>query len=114
MGLAYLRSYSYDNAMNDLLQKVEAHDATSFEHSFGVNVSDREAVQKLVEAKTLTIEKLLELAPAGTLDPTPFLYDTTCFVAAGLMSVAALSNLAIKPLNLVEEMKKVEAQNVKV
>lgn len=108
MGLAYLRSYSYDNALHDLLQTVEAHDALALERSFGVSSADTEAVQKLVDAKTLTIEKLLELAPQGTVDPTPFLYDTTCYVAAGLMSLAFASNLAIRPLDLNQELKKME------
>lgn len=109
MGLAYLRSYSYDNALQDLLHTVDVHDASAFERSFGVSISDKDAIQTLTDAKTLTIEKLMELAPTGTVDPTPFLYDTTCYVAAGLMSVAALSNLAIRPLNLSKELKNVEA-----
>mmetsp|Transcript_24543 Transcript_24543/g.52874 ORF Transcript_24543/g.52874 Transcript_24543/m.52874 type:complete len:518 (+) Transcript_24543:1034-2587(+) len=108
MGLAYLRSYSYENALQDLLHEVEAHDASALERSFGVCISDKEAIQNLAKAKTLTIEKLLELAPANTVDPTPFLYDTTCYVAAGLMSLAALSNLAIRPLNLSKELKNLE------
>jgi hypothetical protein len=33
-------------------------------------------VQELVEAHTVTISRLLEIAPLGTLDPTPLLYDT--------------------------------------
>jgi len=104
MGLAYLRSYSYDNAMQDLLQTVEAHDALALNRSFGVSISDEEAIYKLVDAKTLTIEKLMELAPVGTVDPTPFLYDTTCYMAAALMSAAAISNLAIRPLDLRKEL----------
>lgn len=108
MGLAYLRSYSYDNAMEDLLHIVEAHDASALERTFGVSNSDNEAIQKLVEAKTLTIEKLMELAPPNTVDPTPFLYDTTCYVAAGLMSLAFLSNLAIRPLDLRQELERME------
>lgn len=110
MGLAYLRSYSYDNALRDLLQTVNAHDPSALERSFGVSISDEEGIQTLTEAKTLTIEKLMDLAPTGTVDPTPFLYDTTCYVAAGLMSVAALSNLAIRPLDLDKELKKMRAQ----
>jgi hypothetical protein len=108
VGLAYLRSYSYDNAMSDLLLKVEAHDATALERTFGVSIADEEAIRILTEAKTLTIEKLLELSPAGTVDPTPFLYDTTCYLAAGLMGVAALSNLAIRPLDLSKELQNME------
>jgi len=112
MGLAYLRSRSYDNALHDLLRTIESHGDASidaFEGSFGISISDGDSIERLVEAKTLTIEKLLELAPAGTVDPTPFLYDTTCYVAAGLMSVAALSNLAIRSLDLKEEMKNVDS-----
>ena len=50
----------------------------------------------------------MDLAPAGTVDPTPFLYDTTCYLAAALMSVAALSNLVIGPLDLNKELKTME------
>ncbi|KAL7551857.1 hypothetical protein ACHAWF_015065 [Thalassiosira exigua] len=114
MGLAFLRSYSYDNALQDLLLTVKAHDASAIERSFGVSSSDEAAIQKLVEAKTLTLEKLMELAPPGTVDPTPFLYDSTCFVAAGLMSVAALSNLAIRPLDLKKELENMKEANIRV
>ena len=55
-------------------------------------------------------KKLMELAPSGTIDPTPFLYDTTCYVAAGLMGIAALSNLAIRPLDLQMEIKRLESK----
>jgi len=103
MGLACLRSYSYDNAMQDLLLIVAAHDESALERTFGVSISDEEAMRLLINAKTITIERVLELVPVGTVDPTPFLYDTTCYAAAGLMGVAALSNLAIRPLDLKKE-----------
>ncbi|KAL9182040.1 hypothetical protein ACHAXT_012383 [Thalassiosira profunda] len=114
MGLAYLRSHSYDNAIQDLLQTVDANDSLALERSFGVSVSDEEAVQTLIDAKTLTIEKLLELAPAGTVDPTPFLYDTTLYAGATLMTLAFLSNLAIRPLDLDSELQKMEAGRTKL
>ena len=57
MGLAYLRSYSYDNAMENLLKTVEDYDLLALCRSFGVSSSDQESIQKLVDAKTLTIEK---------------------------------------------------------
>ena len=50
----------------------------------------------------------MDLAPAGTVYLTPFWYDTTCYLAAALMSVAALSNLAISPLDLNKELKTME------
>jgi hypothetical protein len=89
--------------MQDLLLKIEAHDASALERTFGVSISDKEAMRLLINAKTITIERVLELVPVGTVDPTPFLYDTTCYAAAGLMGVAALSNLAIRPLDLKKE-----------
>ena len=112
MGLAYLRSSAQSNAMDDLLQTIEIHDASALERSFGCSINDRATIDKLIDAKTLTIEKLMEIAPPGTVDPTPFLYDTTCHVAAGLMSVAFLSNLAIRPLDLNKAMKDMKSKNI--
>jgi len=37
------------------------------------------------QAKALTISKLIEIAPVGTMDPTPFIYDSTMYTMAGLM-----------------------------
>lgn len=112
MGLAHLRSYSQQNAMKDLLQGIEAHGASELERSFGCSIHDKATIQKLIDAKTLTIEKLMELSAPGTVDPTPFLYDTTCYVAAGLMSVAFLSNFAIRPLDLNKAMKDMQAKKI--
>lgn len=100
MGLACLRSYSQENSIQDLLSTINSHDATALERSFGCSIHDKATIEKLIDAKTLTIEKLMELSPPGTVDPTPFLYDSTCYVAAGLMSLAFLSNLATRPLDL--------------
>lgn len=55
----------------------------------------------------------MELAPPGTVDPTPFLYDSTCYVAAGLMSVAFLSNLAIRPLDLNKALKDMQSKKIR-
>ena len=40
------------------------------------------AVDALIEAKTVTVAKLMEIAPTGVLDPTPFLYDTSFYTIA--------------------------------
>ena len=37
MGLALLRSHSYQNAVDNLLEAIGDHDASAFEHSFGVS-----------------------------------------------------------------------------
>ena len=52
----------------------------------------------LVDAKTVTIARLMDIAPAGTVDPTPFLYDTTCFAAAGESRVTSHE---LRPLSCV-------------
>lgn len=111
MGLAYMRSQSVHDATRDLLNKIE--DTAAFEHTFGCSASDIYAVQTLVDAKTITIARLMELVPPGTMDPTPFLYDSTCYAAAGLMGVSALANMAIRPLDVPEIMKKIEKDEPK-
>jgi MFS family permease len=108
MGLAYLRGQAATSATQDLLGKVE--DASAFEQSFGCTLQDTQTLQTLIDAKTITIGRLMELAPVGTIDPTPFLYDTTCYAAAGLMGVSLLSNLFIQPLNVPKVCRELEAQ----
>ena len=41
----------------------------------------------------------MEIAPQGTVDPTPSLYNTTMYAMAGLLIVAFFSNLLMKPVN---------------
>lgn len=106
MGLAYMRSQSVHDATRDLIGKIE--DTAAFEHAFGCSASDMYAVQTLVDAKTITIARLMELVPPDTMDPTPFLYDSTCYAAAGLMGVSALANLAIRPLDVPKIIKEIE------
>ena len=63
--------------------------AGAFERAFGAPVSELET---LVSANTVTIARLMELAPPGTVDPSPFLYDSTFYGMAGIISVAAVAN----------------------
>lgn len=106
LGLATLRSHSHQNAIDDLLRTIEGYDSSAMERAFGVAIDDDAGIQRMVDAKTLTIEKLMELAPPGTVDPTPYLYNTTLQVGAALMTVAFVSNLAIQPLDLKKELKR--------
>jgi hypothetical protein len=52
----------------------------------------------LVERKTVTIAKLLELAPAATVDPTCTLYNTTMYLMAGLLAAGWLANALVRPV----------------
>ena len=52
----------------------------------------------LVERKTVTIAKLLELAPAGSADPTCTLYNTTMYLRAGLLAAGCMANALVRPV----------------
>ena len=49
-------------------------------------------LESLVSANTVTISRLLEIAPPGTTDPSPFLYDTSFYSMAGIIGVASVAN----------------------
>ena len=103
MGLTYLRSHAAQVAIQDLLCKLD--DSAAFEQAFGCNLTDTETIQTLIDAKTISIDRLMELAPLGTVDPTPFLYDTTCYAAASLMAVSLVSNLLITRIDVSSTVK---------
>jgi hypothetical protein len=60
-----------------------------------------ESAYELLASKTLTISKLLVLAPPGTLDPTPHLYDTTMYALSGLMAMAVITHSMVRPMKTV-------------
>ena len=91
--LTYLRERATYDAINDLTATVSP---TIFEKAFGAGV---EQLPTLVDAKTVTISKLMAICPAGTVDPTPFLYNTTMYAMAGLLGVAFLNNMLIRPVH---------------
>ena len=51
------------------------------------------------QAKTLTISKLMTIMPAGTVDPSPFLYNNTMYTMAGLVTLASAMHFMVKPVN---------------
>ena len=84
IGLGYMRSYSISNAIVDLLHKIEVSDSsissgssvaaasTKFEQIFGGTIQDTDTIQRLIDTKTITFGRLIELMPEGTVDSTPF------------------------------------------
>ena len=88
-----LRSMSLNNAITDLAAKV---DPSKFTEKFGAPISQ---LNELVAAKTVTISKLMEIAPGGTIDPTPSLYNTTMYAMASLLVIAFFSNLLMRPVD---------------
>ena len=67
--------------------------------------------QSLMEAKTLTISKLMTIMPPGTVDPSPFIYNNTMYTMAGLVGVGAALHFMVRPVDdkyfeKAEELKK--------
>jgi len=91
--LLNLRKMAETNAINDLLAKV---DPSAFVEKFGVSISE---APTLIEAKTLTISKLMTIMPHGTVDPSPFLYNNTMYTMAGLVGVGGMLHFMIKPVD---------------
>jgi hypothetical protein len=56
-------------------------------------------LDELVAAKTVTVQKLMEIAPEGTIDPTPSLYNTTMYTMAGLLVIGFFANIIMKPVD---------------
>jgi len=88
--ITYLRQRSIDDAILSLTQKI---DPAIFQQKFGSSISN---LQQLIEAKTVSITKLMEIVPVDTVDPTPSLYNTTMYAMALLLFIAFLSNLTIR------------------
>ena len=43
--------------------------------------------------------KLMEIAPPGTVNPTPSLYNLTMYLMAALLAIALVANALIKPVD---------------
>ena len=68
----------------------------AFAATFGAPI---EQLDRLLEAKTLSIARLMEIAPEGAVDPTPSLYNTTMYAMAALLVVAFFANLLMRPVS---------------
>ncbi|HEC73595.1 MAG TPA: MFS transporter [Methylophaga aminisulfidivorans] len=90
--ITQLRESSLNRVLHDLAQTV---DPALFMQKFGDSVAN---LDQLIAAKTVSISQLMEIAPPGTMDPTPSLYNTTMYAMAGLLMVAFLANLSIRPV----------------
>ncbi len=93
LAITSLRARAIDAAIVDLAGKV---DPGRFEAAFGAGVDQLGA---LVDAKTVTIARLMELAPPGTVDPSATVYNSTMWLMAGLLGLALLANLRIRPVD---------------
>lgn len=91
--LAALRGRSNQQAIEALAASTPPE---AFQATFKAPIGD---LSSLVDAKTVTIARLMEVVPPGTVDPTPFLYDSTFYSVSGLLAMAAVSNALIKKVD---------------
>lgn len=93
VAITWLRNMSRDSSIAELAATV---DPAVFADKFGASVDQ---LRELVAANTVTVARLMEIAPAGTIDPTPSLYNTTMYAMAGLLVIAFLANLMVRPVD---------------
>jgi MFS family permease len=87
-----LREHSIRRSVADLVSKV---DPSVFERTFGAGVDQ---LDLLLEQNTVTIAKLMAIAPPGTVDPTSGLYNTTMYLMAALLAIALVCNALMRPV----------------
>jgi len=92
--LSWMRNSAEYKAIMDLVSRI---DPSIFAQKFGAPLSE---LTPLIEAKTVTINKLMQIAPPGTVDPTHFLYNTPFYVFAGVLVIGAVANFTIKPVDV--------------
>ncbi|MGA0804894.1 MAG: OFA family MFS transporter [Pseudohongiellaceae bacterium] len=93
LAITSLRESAVARAITDLAARV---DPTAFRERFGAGL---EQLDQLVAAQTVTIARLLEIAPPGTVDPTPGLYNSTMYLMAALLAVGLVANALMKPVH---------------
>ena len=93
LAITSLRESAIANAIQDLVTKI---DPQPFRSAFGGGLDQLDV---LIEQRTVTIAKLMDIAPAGTVDPTSSLYNTTMYLMAVLLGVALLSNAFMRPVD---------------
>ena len=93
LAITSLRENAVTRAIESLVAKV---DPAVFAAKFGAGTDQ---LAMLVQAKTVTIAKLMEIVPPGTVNPTPGLYNQTMFLMAGLLFVALIANALMRPVD---------------
>ena len=103
LAITTLRENAVTKALSDLTARVEPE---QFRASFGAGVDQ---LEHLVAAKTVTISKLMEIAPPGTTDPTSGLYNQTMYLMAFLLFLALIANGLMKPADRKHHMSEMPA-----
>lgn len=93
LAITSLRESSVNSAINDLVSKI---DPAAFQAQFGAGVDQLEL---LVAQNSVTLSRLMEIAPAGTTDPTSSIYNSTMILMAMLLGIALIANALMRPVD---------------
>jgi len=93
LAITSLRESAVARAIQNLVSIIDPAD---FQARFGADV---EQLDQLVAAQTVTIASLMEIAPAGTVDPTSSLYNNTMYLMAVLLLIGLVANASMKPVD---------------
>lgn len=93
LAITSLRESAITQSIGDLVDQVGP---AAFQAQFGAGLDQ---LDNLVAAQTVTISRLMEIAPEGTVDPTPGLYNRTMYLMAAMLAVGLVSNYLMKPVN---------------
>ncbi len=93
VAISLLRDHELRHSLVRLAAQV---DPGKFADRFGAPVSQ---LDQLIAAKTVTLSKLMEIAPPGTINPACTLYNSTMYLMAGLLAIAMLANFLIRPVD---------------
>ena len=93
LAITSLRDRARLSAISDLASKV---DPAVFQAKFGESIDQ---LSVLVQQKTVTIANLMEIVPAGTMDPSSNLYNTTMILMAALLAIALVANALVRPVH---------------
>jgi MFS family permease len=92
VAITSLRARAIDSALHDLAPRV---DPERFREAFGAGLDE---LDSLIANQTVTIAKLMEITPPGTIDPTASLYNLTMYLMAALLAIALVANAWMRPV----------------
>jgi MFS family permease len=107
VAITSLRARAIDSALHDLAPRI---DPERFRQAFGAGLDQ---LDSLIAQQTVTIAKLMEIAPPGTVDPTPSLYNLTMYLMAALLGIALVANALMRPVDAKHRMAGREAADVR-
>ena len=93
LAITELRERTQQQAIVELAESISPE---RFAERFGAGIDQLPA---LMERKTVTIARLMELAPPGTPDPSATLYNSTMYLMAALLAVGFIANALVRPVD---------------